>query len=71
MHDIGLLFGSHGRWGCIKDSYLITDSTVTLLLFVPLLALFVWRGLVELRRVKLSGRSPGPTCPSRATRALD
>jgi hypothetical protein len=42
MHDIALLFGSHGRWGCqVFDAEgnppLLRDSTVPFLLFPPLL----------------------------------
>jgi hypothetical protein len=43
MHDIAMLFGSHGRWGCgVYDAdgsprFLLRDSTVPFLLFVPIL----------------------------------
>jgi hypothetical protein len=43
MHDIGLLFGSHGRWGCSTitaggwPAYLLCDVTVPWLLFVPMM----------------------------------
>lgn len=41
MHDLGLLFGSHGRWGCQdlsedgSSAYLLNERSVPLLLFVP------------------------------------
>jgi hypothetical protein len=44
MHDIALAFGSHGRWGCsVYDEdgspvYLLRDSTVPFILFVPILS---------------------------------
>lgn len=43
MHDIGLLFDSHGRWGCrMKDEsganvYFIRDNTAPWLLYGPLI----------------------------------
>lgn len=43
MHDIGLFFGSHGRWGCglFNDdgshAFLLRDDTVPFLLFAPVL----------------------------------
>jgi len=43
MHDIASVFGSHGRWGCrVYDAdgspmFLLRDSTVPFLLFVPIL----------------------------------
>ena len=52
MHDIALLFGSHGRWGCStinedgSPHYLIRDDTVALMLFAPValatIAHWVW-----------------------------
>lgn len=41
MHDIGLFFGCHGRWGCSvinadgTHARLIRDDTVPWLLFTP------------------------------------
>lgn len=42
MHDIALIFGSHGRWGCqLYDdqgpAYLLRDSTLPFILFGPIL----------------------------------
>lgn len=43
MHDIGLMFGSHGRWGCSSpdadgSAFLLRDGTMPLFLFVPIVA---------------------------------
>ncbi len=41
MHDIALIFGSHGRWGCHEleidgtSHYLVRDGTVPWMLFAP------------------------------------
>ena len=41
MHDIALIFGSHGRWACEtvnadgSPAYLLRDSTVPFMLFLP------------------------------------
>jgi hypothetical protein len=47
MHDIGLLYGSHGRWGCsIRDSsgqpsYWLRDDTVPWIALTPVMLLIV------------------------------
>ena len=57
MHDIGLVFGSHGRWGCSlsnedgSPTYFFRDDIVPWLLFGPCVIAVVWRWLV--------GRGPG------------
>jgi hypothetical protein len=61
MHDIALLFGSHGRWGCgvFNDdgshAFLLRDDTVPFLLFAPALLATVGHWLA-CRRSKLGHR---------------
>lgn len=53
MHDIGILFGSHGRWGCqaVNDdgspAYFLRDRTVPLILFAPVLLVTAGHWLFE------------------------
>ena len=45
MHDIGMFFGSHGRWGCYCPGYIIRDRTAPWLLFGPVfVAVIAHRG---------------------------
>lgn len=37
MHDIGLWFGSHGRWGCRAPGYILCDTTMPWILFIPVI----------------------------------
>jgi len=43
MHDIALIFGSHGRWGCRivnadgSPAFFVRDTTMPFLLFAPVL----------------------------------
>jgi hypothetical protein len=56
MHDIGLFFGSHGRWGCAtihadgSRVHLIRDDTVPWLLFAPLLIAEAAHDILKQRR---------------------
>lgn len=53
MHDIALLFGSHGRWGCqtVNDDgspvFVLRDSTVPFILFLPIVAATVGHWLAN------------------------
>jgi hypothetical protein len=50
MHDLSLVIGAHGRWGCLlldergAPQYFIRSQTIPLLIFVPLMGLIGWRG---------------------------
>ena len=56
MHDMALVFGYHGRWGCHvvgKDGLpanFLTGQTVFFLLYVPVIVTIGWRGIGILRR---------------------
>lgn len=62
MHDIAMLFGSHGRWGCGvygadgSAFYLLRDSTVPFLLFVPLLGITAAHFFVSRRALQMMSR---------------
>jgi hypothetical protein len=49
MHDFGLMFGSHGRWGCRCDDcgYIFTDSTTPWILFMPVILTSVSHWLIR------------------------
>jgi hypothetical protein len=50
MHDIGLLFGSHGRWGCTllddggRPFYWLRTDMAPFAAFAPSALLLLWRG---------------------------
>lgn len=60
MHDIALPFGSHGRWGCqtVNDdgspAFLLRDSTVPMIVFLPALLTTGGHWIARRRRRLLS-----------------
>ena len=70
MHDIAMVFGSHGRFGCTMSNadgsplYFVRDDTLPWLLFGPSLLGVVGRWLIERRRGwkdSLTARRHSPT----------
>src|SRR5689334_15498020 len=61
MHDIALIFGSHGRWGCGTVNadgspvFFLRDSTVPFLLFAPILVLTAGHWLLSVSPRPSSG----------------
>lgn len=54
MHDIGMFFGSHGRWGCYCPGYLIRDRTAPWLLFGPVVIASVGHWIWNKQRTQIT-----------------